>query len=272
MQSSKIGSQLLTEAQYAEALFTNHACFLAEPGWQEVLAEPIFLPSGLPSPTWNIHGVLPHLCKVPELLADCRIIIFDQSEQTCARIQGLLRKTEQLRSLFVDLARTRQWDIADLSNVMSDNIEGKARRYFFSHEDLITENFCNHRQGMIVLNRIIYALDSSARLYEEETMAFAREVVKLHSAIEIHPERGPLHRILSVRVSHAALVSAEAWAGRGKPASRSAQMGVISRTAFGHFDDFLCGRKVGAPETLPDWQKYGTAFPDQDRILSIRGR
>ena len=251
---SLLKSQLLKYEQYAEALFTNRLCFLSEPVWQKVFVEPILSPSGLPSCSWDVHGILPDLCRLQKLPADCRAIIFHESYQTSDRIKRLLRKAEHVRSLFINHAIARQWDISKLSKVMSS----KPKRYFFSHEDLVTENFCNHRQGMIILNRIVYTLDPSATAHEEDTKAFARETIDLHSAIEYHPERGPIHHVLSVQLR--TLCSSVLMHGPEENLTHSVLQLVPPLQQHGRDFMISCAAERSVPQSLAEWQTYGHRF------------
>jgi hypothetical protein len=118
---------------------------------------------------------------------------------------------------------------------------------------------------MIILSRIIYALDPSATAHKEETKGFAGEIVNLHSAIR---ERGPIHGVLSVRVAHAVLFSANAWAGR-EPDTQCATICTISAAAWKQFNDFnvrpkdRCLRNVsGMAEVRHRFSRSGSIIID----------
>jgi len=236
---------LLTRTQYAEALFSNRPCFLGESAWQEVILEPILSSTGEPSKSWDVHGMTAYLCLIPELLVDLRATVRGAYEQSPESIHQLKRKAEDLRSVFVDVSNIRKWDISRLTNVMDTSTNTSLTRLFFNHDDLVTANFCHHRKGMILLNRIIYALDPAATENEEETKRYAEEVVRLHAGIFQDNRLGPVHRILSLRTAQAALCTADAWAERDcKEAMIEGSVcnaGIVLPAAFKQFDDYISG-------------------------------
>jgi hypothetical protein len=99
---------------------------------------------------------------------------------------------------------------------------------------------------MILINRIVYALDSSAEIYEDETQRLAEEVIDFHSEITYDPSGGPMHRFLALRIAQSAVFTSAAWKNRQPeeegPGSNLGSS-VVDVDAFDEFDDLICGRR-----------------------------
>ena len=194
------------------------------------------------------------MCLIPRLFHDCRAMVRNKSLQSADRIDGLVAAASHLRQSFLDMAERYGWKPGLYSPLLAPRSADDGLRLFCTKEDFRAVNYGNFLSGLVVVNRIIYALRPSAVHVEQESRASALEIQYLHSFIKTEPKLNSVLSIHSERVALAIVLTSNQWSadrtGHNGPAfdPKSAGGGnVIAVETFNRFDAILCAKMVDAP-------------------------
>jgi len=239
--------------QYTIALRDDHACFLEQPEWQDIIRTK--LSDSMIEDEWeDSYRALPLTCLIPRLFHDCRDIVRNKSSQTPDRISAVVAAASHLRQSFLDLAERHGWKAGRYSPLLAPRSAHGGWRVFCDREDLRAANYGNFLSGLVIVNRVLYALRPSAAHVEQDSRASALEIQYLHSFIKTEPRLNKLLMIHSERVALAIVLTSNHWSAKRSeengPAFDPMTPGggnIVEVDKFNHFDAILCAKTVHAP-------------------------
>ncbi len=238
--------------QITIALRDDHACFLDQPEWQDVLASKPTDP--MITHRWaDSYRCLPLMCLVPRLVSSSRDIVRTGTSQTRGNIESLVAAASLMRELLLDMAKRYDWKPERYSPVFAPRDPKDCPRLFCDSEDQRGANYANYLSSLIMVNRILLALRPSAMALEVESRASAMEVQYLHSYLKAQHRLRKLYLVHSERVALSIITTSRYWtSARGEENGNAfdpiADRGgnIIERWKFDMYDDTLCARRTDA--------------------------
>lgn len=229
----------------AEALLNNHACFLDQDTWQNVLVDAhVEVVASMPylEPTQKFVSVW---CQIPGLLAAACDLITSAAA-------GALTDSPQVLNRAVSLHD----QLRSLTPLVPDRLESWTKTdgmwYVFNENEQDVGNFCNFQVALAILCRIIVSLQTGILKYEVEAYKLAQTVVYMHEAIldcdksrsrsaDIH-EQGPTVRIMQLRHAFAVIDTHETFLQHClRPTAQDPNANVIHHSDFLEFHDRIRG-------------------------------
>lgn len=192
----------------AEALLNNHACFLEQDEWQDLLVDAhVDAVTTMPhfEPTQKFVSVW---CQIPGLLADTRAIVIASASGAVIDSGTVLSRTLMLYNQLKTLKPL-------MPDCLEDRITNDGMWYVFNEHEQHVGNFCNFQVALAIICRIIVSLQGSSLRYELEAYKVAETVVYMHEAVLEYDdsqstltddcEAGPAARIMQLRHAFAVI-------------------------------------------------------------------
>jgi hypothetical protein len=88
--------------------------------------------------SWDVRGVIPYLCRIPEIMMNCRSIVRDAKQNSHERVQDVLERAFELRNVFIHIANCRKWIKSSLRKIMAPENDCEMKRYLLNRDDLVT--------------------------------------------------------------------------------------------------------------------------------------
>ena len=245
--------RLTGRPQYTIALRDDHACFLDQPEWQDIIRTK--LPDSMIQEEWeDSYRCLPLTCLIPRLFHECRDIVRNKWSQTPDRINAFVAAVSLLRQSFLDMAEKYDWKPGRYSPLLAPRSAHDGWRVFCDKEDLRAANYGNFLSGLVVVNRMLFSVRPSAVHVEQDSRASALEIQYLHSFIKTEPRLNSMVMIHSERVALAIVLTSNHWSAERSSANGPAGDpktpgggNIIDVDKFNHFDAILCAKTIHAP-------------------------